>query len=477
MAKDLNPAAILKRRPLRAWDAAQLMMRHLIEERGPTRQGFLKPEDVRAIKDGLAGAEIPIYNRFMTLYEELDHNLLRGLGNISTFQVMTLQLEQLLNQFRTAADLTEDLGTELDELGEAGEKLKRALGYSLFWITPLAISWPAIKDKAEWTAIKTVEARFGGFFETARNADITAFADRFKRDNPYRVMAWQNVLAYGEIFKLAESVLGIDDWAKTFECVRAEFTKDKDRFEAKAIYLDCLLRQAVKRNTDPIDGPANRRLGEATLKAMSEEDRARLTEFYPILETEPQMIDEDLALTEACRLDDGFGPKVAELVAQKIEARLEEMALAREKWRAKVEAMGPAGAGFAKDLSTALAKGPKVIGWYATVDLSKVTAEWPDTETPAAKVLAWLQSDLSDGELVQPLGIQEPELVARWVAKREELRPTVSAEVIGPKAYDGFLRDSVLTDLKPMIGGGLDPQAYAEFMQHLESFRQYAPAN
>ena len=32
MAKDINLAAILKQGPLKAWDAAQLMMRHLIDE-------------------------------------------------------------------------------------------------------------------------------------------------------------------------------------------------------------------------------------------------------------------------------------------------------------------------------------------------------------------------------------------------------------------------------------------------------------
>jgi len=477
MAKDLNLAAILKRRPLRAWDAAQLMMRHLIEERGPTRQGFLKPEEVQAIKDGLAGAEIPIYNRFMTLYEELDHNLLRGLGVISTFQVMTLQLEQLLDQFRTAADLTEDLGTELDELGEAGDKLKRTLGYSLFWVAPLAISWPAIgKDKAEWAA--SDKARFGGFFETARNADITAFADRFKQDNPYRVMTWQNVLAYGDIFKLAESVLGIDYWTSTFESVWTGTLKDKARFEAKATYLDCLLRHAVKRNTDPMLNPAALRLGAATLAAMSEEDRAALVGFYPDLETELQEIDEDIALGEL--LGEDGNPKdpdrVAELLAGRIEARRQAIADSKTQWRAKLQSAGTNEftEAAANDLDKFLDEKPIPCGYFATIDLTEI-ANWPEGETPKDRALAWL--DAEEAERTLPLSRQDPALVARWQAKREELRPTVSAEVLGPKAYDGFLQDSILTDLKPMVGGGLDPQAYTEFMQHLESFRQYAPAS
>jgi hypothetical protein len=496
MAKDLNLEALLKRGKLRAWDAAQLMIRHLIEERtGPAYKGFLRPEEVQALKVNLPHSEIEAYNAFMRLYNELEHNLLRATATLGGFQWMTFHLEQILDQFRIAAEITEELGYRLDALGKEGEEIKDALGFRLFWIAPLAIAWPvgaalAVKngtrpaDEASANPFGKDEdgARTDSAkrFEYARNADITPLAVRFRQDNPYRVGIWQNVLAYEALFKLAESVLGIDYWAKGFETVKAVAVQDKTRFEAKAVYLDCLLKRAVRDNTDPMTNPAAVRLNAATLAAMSEEDRAALVSFYPDFETELYEIDEDIALGEL--LDETGTPKdldrVAELLAGRIEERRREVAELAEEARARMTAAGsgadddPA-AYMGKEAAEHMAAMPVYYGWYASVNLDEI-AKRPEGETAKDKALAWLAAE--DTERTQPLSLQDPALVGRWIAKREELRPTVSADVLGPKAYDGFLREAVLTDLKPTPTRGLDPQAYEEFRAHLESFRQYAPA-
>lgn len=485
MAKDLNLAAILKRRPLRAWDAAQLMMRHLIEERQPPYQGFLKADEAQAIKDNLGPAEVPIYNRFMRLFEELEHNLLRSLTAISAFQWGTLSLERILDQFRLSAEITEEIGPALDDLGERGDEIKASLAFRLFWLAPLAQAWPAggpYKDKADFKdkdGLGLTKGGYARFFELARNADITFLAERFRRDNPIRVACWQNVLAYEAIFKLAEAVLGIDHWAKGFALTKTVALGDKERFEAKAIYLDCLLRQAVRRNTDPTANPAARRLNEATFKALSEEDRAALTKFYPDLETETYEIDEDIALGEL--LDESGTPKdidrLAEILARRIEERRQARADAEESWRANIMSTGEGGIlrEFVANSQKRAAEVPEYLGWYATIDLDEI-ARWPEGATIKDKLVAWLNAD-EGANRIQPLSLQDPELVGRWRAKREELRPTISAEVLGPKAYDGFLRECILTEVPAIPTGGLDPQAYAEFMAHLESFRQYAPTS
>lgn len=485
MAKDLNLQALLRRGKLKAWDAAQLMMRHLIAERtGPAFKGFLKAEEVQALKDNLPHSEIEAYNAFMRLYEELEHNLLRATATLGGFQWITFDLERILDQFRIAIEITEEVGDQLDALGKKGEEIKDALGERLYWLAPLALSWPDVKQLAAVTNAEKIPAAretrtYLDRFEYARNADITALAFRFRQDNPDRIGIWRNVLAYEALFKLAESVLKIDYWAKGFEINKAVAVQDKARFEAKAVYLDYLLKRAVRDNTDPMTNPAAKRLNAATLAAMSEEDRAALVSFYPCFETELYQIDEDIALGEL--LDKTGTPKdpdrVAELLAGRIEERHREVADAAEEWRARLTAAGtgadddPA-AYIGKESAERFMAMPVSYSWYASVYLEDV-ANWPKGETAKDKALAWLKE--ADNKY-QPLSLQNPALVGRWIAKREELRPTVSADVLGPKAYDGFLREAVLTDLEPTPTRGLSPQAYEEFRVYLESFRQYAPA-
>ncbi|HTW92492.1 MAG TPA: hypothetical protein VMH22_12390 [bacterium] len=462
--------------PIGPWEIAALLTLDYFE-RITMKRSLLAPGIAWRLRTSVKSADMPIYARIGDVCERLVRDLAPAHYLISGLLVSTLELERILDQFCLAAVMTEESGDELDGMGRRGDKVKAAIGISLLCSAPLATaSGPSTRSDISFDlATPAVGLEL---LERARHADITGLVRHFRQTNAIRARFWREILAYRELFALAESVLGIDSWRKMFEITMPGLLRAAGRLEAKAIYMDCRLRRQVRNNTDPLRNPAARRLNEATVETLSEADLAILRVYYPEVEFGLHKLDEDAAISS---LLDATGvpedpDRLIELLAGRIEASREEAIDAIEEIVARMMCTDPTG-DLVQDLvpripafvTRLLAEWPIDYGHYATIDLTEI-ANWPKGGSTRDKARHWLAEGTRPP--IYLLSREEPSLVKRVLAKREELMPTVSREVSGPTTYDGFLRECVLTDREPMMGSATGGEDLERLRRSLEELRR-----